>query len=253
VATTKKPNLVQGHKDVISKWQANVAAEQSAMFDTLESSIKLMVAFYAVVMAKLFKPSGLPQAEYLTMTGGTFHGCATTKTDHVLYQSSAIYPSQSYCTRAFLAHWLHLPSRLDEYKATNTDPTVKEYIKWLQVMYGKSTGDHAYLSRNVQETIDQFKTVKADKADKDAGRAFKSAVLITKTAESTPSAPTPIRSLASDVFNMTPAKRRALINLWGTDAYESEDLLSMAQACFAAWLANKAADDKAKAKVKVKS
>jgi hypothetical protein len=250
VATTK-PNLNAGHKKVIGKWQANVAAETSQLFDTLEASIKLMVAFYAVVMNELLKPSGLSREEYLTMTGGTFHGCATSKTDHVLYQSSAIYPSQTYCTRAFLANWLHTAARLAEYKATNTDPTVKEYIKWLQVMYGQSVGDHAYLSRNVQETIDQFKTVKADKADKDAGRAFKSAVLIAKTADSTPSAPTAIRSLAGDTFNLNTRKRNALIALWGTDKYEEDsDLLSLAQACMAEWLQRKAVADKAKGKAK---
>jgi len=187
------------------------------------------------------------------MTGGTFHGCATSKTDHVLYQSSAVYPSQTYCTRAFLAHWLHTPARLAEYRLTNTDPTVKEYVKWLQVMYGQSVGDHAYLSRNVAETIAQFKTVKADAKDKAAGRAFKSATLIAKTADNTPSAPTAIRSLASDVFGLTASERRKVIALWGTDAYESDDLLSLASACMAAWLSKKEAADKAKPKAKVKS
>lgn len=249
---TKQLDLTADHNKVIDKWQANESAERTGLFDQLSATINLMVAFYAVIASTLLKHAGLSAQERTTMTGGTFHGHVTGKKEHALrYAGEREYPSQAYCTRAFLIHYLHTATRLREYRETNTAADLKTYVTWLMVMYGKSTGDHASLTRNADKTLAKFDLTPATRQDKSQGRAYAKAVWKGGTSDNTVSAPKDIRTVVSEVMGMTTTQRRRASALWSLDSYEdSDDLLSMAKACFAEWMVRKDAADKAKAKQK---
>ena len=186
------------------------------------------------------------------MTGGTFHGRVTGKKEDALrYAGTREYPSQSYCTRAFLIHYMHTASRLNEYRTTNTTADLITYCQWLQIMYGKSTGSWCELTRNAEKTLAGWNLTPATKADKSAGRAYAKAVKKEAVGGDTVSAPKDVRTVVSEVMAMTTTQRKRASSLWGLDSYEdSDDLLSMAKGCIAEWMVRKDAADKAKAKQK---
>lgn len=251
---SKTINLTNAHDAVIDQYIANESTITKGAFDQLATAVKLAVAWYAIVATKLFKMSGLAVEDYQYMRGGTFHGLVTGTKEHALrYTGKRIYPSASYCTRAFALHYMHTSDRLVEYRNTNTAATLIDYVTWLQVMYGTSTGEHAALVRNAEGTIGRFTTTPATKADKAAGRAFHTAVLkeTVRDNDSTPT-PTAIRKAVSGVVAMSPAKRRNTAAKWDMSTWDQNDLIGNIEAAVAQYMINDAAEKAAKAKPKAK-
>lgn len=247
--SVKTPNLIKLHEAAIDQYDANVAADQSAAFDRMGATIKAMIAFYAKCLAVMVS-AGLAESDRNTISGGTYHG-NTKKADHVLfYKGKREYPSQGYCSKAFMLKYLHTAERQAEFKRTNTTAMVERYVTWLQVMYGWSQ-NHTKLTRDPEGTIAKFRTTPATPQDKKEGRAFHSATWIEVVHETPTSIDADIRSLAREVTDMTPSKRRIASDLWTLSAYDDADLLSMARGCMAEYINRKnAAKSKGKGKVK---
>jgi hypothetical protein len=255
--STQTPNIALGHKKVIAKFNANVAAERSSMFDVMSSSITLAIALYSVILSEVFKKSALPKEEWNTLRGGEFHGLVTGKKDHPFRYAGAAddYPSQSYLTQAFALHYMHTAKRLAEYRDTNVNPQVKYYCQWLAIMYGASIGTHCTLARGAEKTLAKWNLKPASRTDKAEGRSYASAVLKETVRVDIVTAPKDVRSIVADVMAMTTSQKRKASELWSMESYEdSADLLSMAKACVAEWLLRKeradtkAASDKRRAK-----
>lgn len=231
--------IVLDHDAVIDLADKHIASESADAFSQLSNSVKRAIAFYEMVLATLFIPSGMSKEDYATMRGGTFHGLLS-KAGHVLfYAGKRNYPSAAYCTFAFGLHYMHRANRLAEYKATNTAATMIGYHQWLQVMYGTSTGEHAALSRNVKETIAKYKTVKADEQDKADGKAFHSATLkaVVTTVNEHP-IPTGIRDIAQAVAEMSPQKLRIVSNDYEMVQWSQEAVEELLTATMAQWTIN---------------
>ena len=251
---SKTINLTNAHDAVIDQYIANEQTLSKGAFDQLAKAVAFAMSWYTCVATKLFKASGMAESEYLTMRGGTFHGHVTGTKEHALrYVGKRTYPSASYCTRAFALHYMSTNERLTEYRNTNTSPTLIDYVTWLQVMYGTSTGEHAALVRNAEGTIGRFITTPATKADKAAGRAFHTAVLKETVRDTdTPSTPSAIRKAVSGVVAMSPAKRRVTAAKWDMSTWSQSDLLGNIEAAVAQYMINDAAEKAAKAKPKAK-
>jgi hypothetical protein len=247
--STKTPNLTKLHEDAIDQYDANVAADATAAFDRMGSTIIQMIKFYVKCLA-VMTAAGLAEQDRLTMSGGTYHGNLS-KTDHVLfYKGKRQYPSQGYCTKAFMLKYLHTAPRQEEYKRTNTNSMVERYITWLQVMYGDNA-EHTKLTRKPEETIAKFKTTPATAQDKKEGRKFHTAVWIEVTHETPTTIDSAIRTLAREVTDASWAKCEAMSDLWTMSSYDDKDLLSLAKGAMAEYLLRQESAPKAKRRASV--
>jgi len=239
-----KPNINKLHEAAINQYNANVTDEREANLDKMARTINAMIAFYAACLA-VIKAAGMSVVDQTTMSGGKYHG-DTTKTDSPLfYSGKLVYPSQGYCSKAFMLKYLHMNGRLAEYRATNSTAKVDVYIKWLQLQYGWSK-DHTKLSRKPEETLAQFTTTPATKADKAAGRAFNKLVYIEPVSEAGTPAPSAVRDAITAVMKMTPAKQRATAAGFDMGNWKDEAIIEQIQAAVAQIVLNAAAAKAAK-------
>jgi hypothetical protein len=243
-----KPNLNKLHEAAINQYQANVTDEREANLDKMARTINAMIAFYAACLA-VIKAAAMSTEDQSTMSGGKYHG-ETGKADSPLfYSGTKTYPSQGYCSKAFMLKYLHMSGRLAEYRATNSTAKVDVYIKWLQLMYGWSK-DHTKLSRDPEGTLKQFTPTPATKADKAAGKAFHSLVYIEPTSESGTPAPSVIRDAITAAMKMTPAQQRKITADYDMGNWKNESIVEVIQAAVAQIVLNLAADKTAKSKKK---
>lgn len=189
------------------------------------------------------------------MTGGTFHGHVTGKKEHTLrYGGEREYVSQAYCTRAFLIHYLHRANRFAEYRATNTRAVLKDYVTWLQVMYGDDCGDHTKLSRKPEQTIARFTTTKATPKDRALGKKFATAVWKEEVRENDgDSTPKGVNAAIKAAVEMTVAKRRSVASQYDMSEWSDESIIESIRAAVCQLLINAAADKKKKADEKKKA
>jgi hypothetical protein len=253
--------IVLDHDAIIDRYAEGIAKDTDDAFSQLSNSVKRAVAFYRLILATLFVPSGMAKADYDKMRGGTFYGLLS-KPDHVLfYSGKRAYPSSAYCTYAFGLNYLHSAPRLAEYKLTNTVATMIDYHQWLQVMFADAIdkdGTWCGLARKKDETIAKnWITVKATDTDKAEGKSYHSAVR--KSAVSDPSTPIPsaIREIAQAVAEMSPQKLRIVSVDYDMVNWTQEAIVDMITGSIAQWtinnnkaLAAKAVAKKAKAKAK---
>lgn len=252
--TAQPKDLTSAHNQVIDKWQANERASAKDAWASLESTIKGMVDWFALVANVLLKVAGLSPEERTTMTGGTFHGKVTGKKETPLrYAGDREYVSQAYCSRSFLIHYLHSANRFAEYKRTNTRAVLKDYVTWLQVMYGESVGDHASLSRNASGTLARFTLVKATAKDKDAGKSYASAVYKDETRDpSGENTPKGVNSAIKEAMGFTMAKARTTAGHYDMGNWKDEAIIEQIRAAVCQLRLNAAADKKDKAAKKDK-
>ena len=248
--------MTASHNAVIDRWESNEKAESTDMWAAMLAVVKLAMGWYDLVAKTLLKESGLSPKERTEMTGGTFHGHVTGTKEHPLrYVGTRNYVSQAYCTRAFLFHYLHTASRFDEYRTTNPGKCVaKDYVTWLQVMYGTSTGKWCALSRSVEKTLARFNLTPAKPADRSAGRAYASAVY--KDAVRDPNAahmPGDVSKAINAMLNVSAQKRRNMASnyeyaQWKDEAIIDAVVAGIAQLVINAQAAKAAKDAKKKQK-----
>ena len=253
--TTKQDNLVTtaDHDAVLNEIEATDKNIGASLLDHLLKTVKFYLAIYNAIASHLLKKAAITDTERNTMTGGTFHGLVTGKKDHPLrYSGKRKYPSQTYLSRAFIFHYLHTDARYTEYRETNTSGDVTVYMQWLQIMYGKSVGKHAELSRNADKIRKSFRLTPATDADRKKGKSYAKAVK--KVIVTTPSdvhIPKAVNQLMPVIVKMTDAEMQKLCRDYDMAQWKDEAIVEAIQAGICQLMLNQKAAKEAKAAPKV--
>ena len=244
--TTEK---VSGHNAVIAKVQANAAAEQKGWQDAMRNAIILMIAVYDVILAEVFKPSGLPESEWKTLRGGAYWGLACGKKDHAFRYSGKPenYPSSTYLSFTFTLKYLHTAARLEEFRATNTVHQVKHYVQWLAIQYGWKL-DHCKLDRDPVKVMAKWKTVKGTPEQRSDGRQFATCVLKDVPKSDPNTAYKDLNKAINAAVKLETLKdRREAIGDWDVENYSQSSILELITALTAQWMIVKDREDTAEA------
>jgi len=249
--------LTSGHKSVIAKANANATAERNGLFDAMASSITLAIALYRVILVEVFRKSGLPESEWITLRGGEYYGLVTGKDGHTFHYSGAAedYPSQSYLTNAFTLQYMHTDERLKEYRSTNSNPQVKTYCQWLSIMFGAKYGTHCTLQRAADKTLAKWTLTPANATDKAKGKSYHSAVLKSEVRDNANTVATPkaIADAISEVKSAAPSKRRTYAAEFDTSTWSQTALAECIRSMVAQYMLNAEVAKAAKGKPKVKA